>query len=113
MFSMRSNLVTGDHALDANPASGPRAMAATLIDSVRAPVTFCGADLRVGLSVGISTFPEHGDEAEPLLKKADVAMYAAKKGGPHRSVIFEDGFGATAVRRLKVENSVGAPVCAG
>ncbi|APA89295.2 EAL domain-containing protein [Paraburkholderia sprentiae WSM5005] len=35
----------------------------------------------VTASIGISIFPEHGCEHEALLTSADIAMYAAKKGG--------------------------------
>jgi diguanylate cyclase (GGDEF)-like protein/PAS domain S-box-containing protein len=37
--------------------------------------------LRVGASVGIAVYPEHANDAETLLKRADVAMYSAKKHG--------------------------------
>jgi diguanylate cyclase (GGDEF)-like protein/PAS domain S-box-containing protein len=37
--------------------------------------------LRVGASIGISVYPEHANDAETLLKRADVAMYSAKKHG--------------------------------
>jgi diguanylate cyclase (GGDEF)-like protein/PAS domain S-box-containing protein len=37
--------------------------------------------LRIGASVGIAVYPEHADDAETLLKRADVAMYSAKKHG--------------------------------
>ncbi|MBC8750253.1 EAL domain-containing protein [Paraburkholderia sp. WC7.3b] len=35
----------------------------------------------VTASIGISIFPEHGREHDALLTSADIAMYAAKKGG--------------------------------
>ncbi len=35
----------------------------------------------VTASIGISIFPEHGRDHEALLTSADIAMYAAKKGG--------------------------------
>jgi diguanylate cyclase (GGDEF)-like protein len=37
--------------------------------------------LKVTLSVGISVYPDDGDDVEALLTNADTAMYAAKKGG--------------------------------
>jgi diguanylate cyclase (GGDEF)-like protein/PAS domain S-box-containing protein len=37
--------------------------------------------LRVGASVGIAVYPEHANDADTLLKRADVAMYSAKKHG--------------------------------
>jgi EAL domain-containing protein (putative c-di-GMP-specific phosphodiesterase class I) len=35
--------------------------------------------LEVGASIGIALYPAHGDDARTLLRRADVAMYAAKK----------------------------------
>ncbi|WDT77410.1 MAG: EAL domain-containing protein [Candidatus Manganitrophus sp.] len=35
--------------------------------------------LEVGTSIGISLFPEHGDDANTLLRRADMAMYEAKQ----------------------------------
>jgi diguanylate cyclase (GGDEF)-like protein len=37
--------------------------------------------LQIGASVGIAVYPEHANDAETLLKRADVAMYSAKKHG--------------------------------
>jgi diguanylate cyclase (GGDEF)-like protein len=37
-----------------------------------------GIDLQIAASTGIALFPEHGDDAETLLQRADVAMYQAK-----------------------------------
>ncbi len=37
--------------------------------------------LRIGASIGLVTYPEHGDDFETLLGNADIAMYAAKKSG--------------------------------
>ncbi|MBI1891238.1 MAG: diguanylate cyclase [Burkholderiales bacterium] len=38
-------------------------------------------ELRVSCSIGIALFPQHGDDAEALLKNADTAMYFAKELG--------------------------------
>jgi diguanylate cyclase (GGDEF)-like protein len=35
----------------------------------------------VGASIGIAVFPDHGSDANTLLRRADVAMYAAKAAG--------------------------------
>jgi diguanylate cyclase (GGDEF)-like protein/PAS domain S-box-containing protein len=55
-----------------------------------APFLIGGHDLRVGASVGITVFPQDGDDAETLLRKADIAMERAKQGAadPDQSVAF-------------------------
>lgn len=43
--------------------------------------------VRVGGSIGVALFPNHAQEREELLKMADAAMYAAKRGGKNQCVI--------------------------
>ena len=52
------------------------------------PFTVCELPLEVALSVGIATFPEHGDDVDGLLRHADVAMYLAK--GAHAGTAVYD-----------------------
>jgi diguanylate cyclase (GGDEF)-like protein/PAS domain S-box-containing protein len=40
-----------------------------------------GRELHVTASIGISIYPDHGEDAEGLVHRADVAMYEAKKSG--------------------------------
>ncbi|MBF0158650.1 MAG: diguanylate cyclase [Magnetococcales bacterium] len=50
----------------------------------------------IGTSVGISFFPQHADQPEDLIKKADVAMYAVKQRGRNSCLVFDsDGMGTT------------------
>lgn len=41
-------------------------------------------------SVGISVYPEHAERPKDLVKKADVAMYAAKQGGRNTFRVYSD-----------------------
>ncbi|QIT56358.1 diguanylate cyclase [Aquisalimonas sp. 2447] len=49
-----------------------------------------GGDYDIGLSVGISLFPDHGDSERPLLHRADRAMYQAKRKGKHRWSVYAE-----------------------
>jgi diguanylate cyclase (GGDEF)-like protein/PAS domain S-box-containing protein len=40
-----------------------------------------GRDLKVTATIGVAVYPQDADEAEPLLHRADTAMYAAKQAG--------------------------------
>jgi len=56
-------------------------VAGKIIASLFEPFTVNGQEARIGASIGISLYPEHGDDTDMLLKKADAAMYQAKKQG--------------------------------
>lgn len=43
------------------------------------PFTLGEATVEVGLSIGVAQYPEHGRDAETLMRRADVAMYVAKR----------------------------------
>lgn len=49
----------------------------------------CPTPNRLSASIGISLFPEHGQDVETLLRKADRAMYEAKTLGRNRSAFFD------------------------
>ncbi len=66
----------GDRRTDAE------GLAQAIIASLSEPVSIkSGETARLGASIGISNFPEDGDNASTLLKKADDAMYEAKNSG--------------------------------
>ncbi|MFN2616523.1 MAG: diguanylate cyclase [Thermoleophilaceae bacterium] len=60
-----------------------------LAERVRAEVerAFAARDVALTLSLGIATFPLHGQSAEALAAAADQALYAAKRLGRNRAVI--------------------------
>jgi diguanylate cyclase len=76
-------------------------LALALINSVNAPLSALGHELFAQMSVGISTWPDHAGDAELLLTKADIAMYAAKTRGRNRSVTFHSSL-TLAEHRLDV-----------
>jgi diguanylate cyclase (GGDEF)-like protein/PAS domain S-box-containing protein len=53
--------------------------AAKVLAALDLPFNLGEAKVDVGLSIGIAQFPEHGRDAETLLRRADVAMYVAKR----------------------------------
>ncbi|MDH3275231.1 MAG: GGDEF domain-containing protein [Gammaproteobacteria bacterium] len=44
-----------------------------------APMEIKGYDCVIGVSIGVAIFPKHGEDPDTLLRKADAAMYEAKK----------------------------------
>ena len=61
-------------------ADAATAAAQRVHKTLEEPFTAGGLALRVEASVGIALYPDHGDTAGKLMRAADVAMYASKKG---------------------------------
>lgn len=78
-------------------------VAEKIIDAVSQPYSVDGHDLEVGASVGISLFPEDGDEATLLMKRADAALYHAKEQGRGRYEYYTSAMSERAERRLDLE----------
>ncbi|VXC72793.1 EAL domain-containing protein [Massilia sp. 9I] len=57
----------------------------------------------LGASIGISQFPEHGEDAQTLLKHADIAMYAVKTEGKGGFRFFQSRFFEAIRLRLETE----------
>lgn len=65
-------------------------VAMKIISLLKQPFHLNENECHIGSSIGISIFPEHGDKAEALIKKADAAMYAVKHSGRNNFVIFQE-----------------------
>ncbi len=50
-----------------------------IISCLQEPVIVKNKPVQVGISIGVSLFPDHGAENEILLRRADIAMYRAKQ----------------------------------
>ena len=54
-------------------------LAAAIMRALELPMTLQGNVVDVRASIGVAVFPEHGGEGSTLLRRADIAMYAAKR----------------------------------
>jgi diguanylate cyclase (GGDEF)-like protein/PAS domain S-box-containing protein len=62
--------------------------------------------LHVTASIGISTYPESGEDAETLMKNADTAMYHAKEYGRDNYRSFQKEMNLRAVERQSLEGQL-------
>ena len=65
-----------------------RAVAAAILKSLETPISLEDQTVDLGAGIGIAGYPEHGRDAEMLLSRAEVAMYAAKKTG-NEAVLYD------------------------
>lgn len=61
------------------------------------------AEVHIGVSIGISIFPEHGESTHDLLQHADAALYQAKHEGRGRFRYFSQGLTYAARERIGME----------
>ena len=64
------------------------------------------SDYYCTMSMGVVTFPENGDSVPDLVKKADIAMYAAKKAGKNRIEFYSNNISSSDRRRLDMEKNM-------
>ena len=74
--------------------------------SLCAPCSIGGQNLRVEGSIGISVYPDDGEDAETLIKNADAAMYHAKEKGRNNFQFFKNEFRLKSVRRQFIEGDL-------
>jgi len=65
-----------------------------------------GHQLNVTCSIGISIFPDHGEDVETLIKNADAAMYSSKNQGRNTYRFFSEEMTLEAIERLQLGNSM-------
>ena len=67
--------------LDLSRPDDAAIVAQKILDRLAAPVFIAAQEIFITASVGVSTFPADGKDAEALLGAADAAMYRAKQAG--------------------------------
>ncbi|WP_077037184.1 EAL domain-containing protein [Pelomonas sp. KK5] len=82
------------------------ALLARVRERVGEPVSLQGRQLHVTCSIGVSRFPEDGRDAETLLRKADAAMYQAKREGRNEARAFTGELERTIRERLDLETEL-------
>jgi diguanylate cyclase (GGDEF)-like protein len=85
-----------------DPRDAMRA-ARNIVEAMRLPFTVDGRELFVTLSLGISLFPDDGNDGETLMVNADVAMYRAKELGRDNFQWFDAEMNVMARERMELE----------
>ena len=81
-------------------------IAEKILRTMREPVLVEERELFITTSIGISLFPDDGDNSETLLKKADVAMYHAKATGKNTYQFYGDEDESKAIEKLSLETNL-------
>ena len=63
-------------------------------------------NLHVSVSIGVSVYPEHGEDVAVLMRNADTSMYQTKANNPGKYLFYEEGMNIATKRLLAVENQL-------
>jgi len=89
-----------------NKNADARPVALNIISSFRKPFSLDERDLLVTCSLGIAIYPNDGNSAMELLRKADTAMYHSKEKGRNEFNYFTDSMNQEVSRRMEVEQQL-------
>ncbi|GIO07111.1 hypothetical protein J31TS6_31390 [Brevibacillus reuszeri] len=81
-------------------------IAKRIIDKMAESVTLEHLELYITPSIGISLYPDDGEDIEVLLKNADAAMYLAKEQGKNNFQFFSEELHRSISKKLKLEGEL-------
>jgi diguanylate cyclase (GGDEF)-like protein len=68
--------------------------------AVESPLHLDEMNLDMSMAIGISIFPEHGDDVDKLSQRAEIALEVAKQRGGSATVVYSPGLDKYSTRRL-------------
>jgi len=77
-----------------------------VINAMRKPFNINGHELLLGISIGISVFPDNAKEAQTLINQADLAIHQAKRMGGNNYQFYRSDMRAASVEQLALETSL-------
>lgn len=83
-----------------------RRVADKLHNGIAEPIYLGGRQLHITPSMGITLFPNNGDDPEAVLQHAEVAMYLAKQAGRDTIRFYAPDMQAAAETRLQLQNDL-------
>lgn len=90
------------------PSEYPRVntIVAEIKDVFAKPWYLKDSDYYCTMSMGLVEYPEFGNGVHDLIKKADIAMYEAKKSGKNRMAYYSEGIDSASGKRLDMEKNM-------
>ena len=81
-------------------------IAEKILASFETPFFFGGQQLHITISMGISIYPDDGEDVTTLVKNADAAMFRTKESGKNNYSFYTAELTEAALERLKLENEL-------
>jgi diguanylate cyclase (GGDEF)-like protein/PAS domain S-box-containing protein len=86
--------------------SDVEALCEDIISALKKPFNINGHELLLGVSIGVSVFPDNGKEAQSLINQADLATHQAKRMGGNNAQFYRGDMRAATVEQLALETSL-------
>ena len=74
--------------------------------TIRDPFIINERKLHIGMSIGVSIYPDDGGNATDLLRNADAAMYKAKDSGRNTYSFYDEDMTKKALERISLETAL-------
>jgi diguanylate cyclase (GGDEF)-like protein/PAS domain S-box-containing protein len=87
---------------------GAKEVANKIREELSVPYVFDNQNLTVTPTIGISVYPEDGEDADTLIRNADSALYHAKDSGRNNYLFFTQRMNLAAIERMVLENGMRA-----
>lgn len=81
-------------------------LALELLKKVSTPVMIEGKQIFISISIGVSKYPDDGNDVSNLIKFADIALYESKKAGRNRHCYFTHELNKRLKRKSSVESEL-------
>ena len=81
-------------------------VALKILSSLARPFILAGQECRITASIGISLYPQDGQDEQTLTKNADIAMYHAKVEGKNNFQFYSEKLKTSSLERLNLESGL-------
>ena len=92
--------------VSANDLSDVVVLAERIIEALAKPYAIEGYEIRTNASLGIAMYPENGEDADTLMRSADLAMYRAKSDGANRWQLYSEDMREVLDEALALETAL-------
>ncbi|MFZ2727342.1 MAG: EAL domain-containing protein [Methylococcaceae bacterium] len=77
-----------------------------IVDSLMQPFFINDQEIQIGSSVGISLYPDNGNDVDSLMKTADAAMYSVKEAGRNHFRFFHEEMNLRLMEKIALEKAL-------
>ncbi|MCC7174826.1 MAG: EAL domain-containing protein [Bryobacterales bacterium] len=92
--------------LDVRDHQDPARVAEKVLEALKQPFPVAERQVKAGVSIGVSVYPQDGTDVATLVRRADMAMYRAKRSGRNAYRCYDTELGESDQHRLEMETEL-------